>query len=139
MAEGIFRRLLAEKLGCTDEELSERGYIVASAGLSAMPGARPSPHAVEVLKQKSIDLTGHESQPLSERLLQQADRVFTMTRNHRDAILMECPEAEQRVHLLSRKGTDISDPYGSQVDVYHKCAEEMEQHLRAILAELVVS
>ena len=139
MAEGIFRRLLAEKLGCTDEELSERGYIVASAGLSAMPGARPSPHAVEVLKQKSIDLTAHESQPLSERLLQQADRVFTMTRNHRDAILHECPEAEQRVHLLSRKGTDISDPYGSQVDVYHRCAEEMEQHLRAILAELAVS
>ncbi|MDB5335707.1 MAG: Protein-tyrosine phosphatase, low molecular weight, partial [Planctomycetaceae bacterium] len=124
MAEGIFRRLLAEKLGCTEEELGERGYIVASAGISAMPGGRPSPHAVEVLKQKSIDLTGHESQPLSGRLLQQADRVFTMTRSHRDAILRECPEAEERVHLLSRKGTDISDPYGSQVDVYHKCADE---------------
>lgn len=139
MAEGIFRRLLAENLGCTDEELGERGYIVASAGLSAMPGARPSPHAVEVLKQKSIDLTGHESQPLSGRLLQQADRVFTMTRGHRDAILRECPEAEERVHLLSRRGTDISDPYGSQVEVYHKCADEMEQHLRQILADLLVA
>ncbi len=72
-------------------------------------------------------------------MLQQADRVFTMTRGHRDAILQECPEAEQRVHLLSRQGTDISDPYGSHVDIYHKCAEEMEQHLRAILKELVVS
>ncbi len=139
MAEGIFRRLLAEKLGCADEELGEHGYIVASAGISAMPGARPSPHAVEVLKQKSIDLTGHESQPLSERLLQQADRVFAMTRGHREAILQECPEAEERVHLLSRKGTDISDPYGSQVEVYHKCADELEQHLRHILDELLVT
>ncbi|MES2791051.1 MAG: Sua5/YciO/YrdC/YwlC family protein [Planctomycetota bacterium] len=136
MAEGIFRRLLAENLGCADEELGERGFIVASAGLSAMPGARPSPHAVEVLKQKDIDLTGHESQPLSGRLVQQADRIFTMTRSHRDAILMECPDAEDRVHLLSRKGSDISDPYGSQVDVYHRCAEEMEQHLRQILADI---
>ena len=138
MAEGIFRRLLAEKLSCDDEDLSERGYIVASAGLAAMPGARPSPHAVEVLKKKQIDLTAHESQPLTSRLLQQADKIFTMTRGHRDAILKECPDATDRVQLLSRTGTDISDPYGSQVEIYHKCAEEMEQHLRRVLAELIV-
>lgn len=138
MAEGIFRRLLAEKLGCDDDELGERGYIVASAGLAAMPGARPSPHAVEVLKHKQIDLTAHESQPLTSRLLQQADKIFTMTRGHRDAILRECPEASDRVHLLSRTGTDISDPYGSQFEIYHQCAEEMEQHLRQVLAELIV-
>ena len=139
MAEGIFRRLLAENLGCADEEIGERGYIVASAGISAMPGGLPSPHAVEVLKRKSIDLTGHESQPLSGRLLQQADRVFTMTSGHRDAILRECPEAEERVQLLSRKGADISDPYGSRIEVYHQCAAEIEQHLRQILAELLVT
>lgn len=139
MAEGLFRRLLAERLACNIEELGDRGFIVASAGLSAAMGGRPSPHAVEVLKQREIDLTEHESQPLSGRLLQQADHVFTMTRGHRDAILKECPEAADRVQLLSRKGSDISDPYGNQIEVYHKCAQEMEQHLQQILAELIPS
>lgn len=135
MAEGIFRKLLATELGCADEELGERGFIVASAGLSAVLGDRPSPQAVEVLRGKEIDLTEHESQPLTARLLLQADRVFTMTKGHREAILKECPEAADRVELLSRKGTDISDPYGSEVETYQKCAEEMEQHLRLILKD----
>lgn len=137
MAEGIFRKLLASELGCSDEELGERGFIVASAGLSAVLGDRPSPQAVEVMRQKEIDLTEHESQPLTGRLLLQADRVFTMTKSHREAILKECPDAADRVELLSRKGTDISDPYGSEVETYQKCAEEMEQHLRLILKDLL--
>ena len=137
MAEGIFRRLLAEQLGCGDEEIGEHGFIVASAGLSAMLGGLPSPHAVDVLKQKEIDLTGHESQPLTERLLQQADHVFAMTRGHRDAILKDRPDAANRVQLLSRQGTDISDPYGNQIEVYRTCAAEMERHLRQILADLL--
>lgn len=136
MAEGIFRKLLADKLGCCGEELGEHGFIVASAGLSAALGGRPSPQAVEVLRVKDIDLSEHESQPLTSRLLSQADHIFTMTKGHRDAILKECPDAVDRVQLLSRRGTDISDPYGSQVEVYEKCAAEMEQHLRAILADL---
>ena len=139
MAEGLFRRLLAECLGCRDEELGDRGYIIASAGLTAALGGRPSPHAVEVLKQREIDLTEHESQPLTGRLVQQADRVFAMTRGHREAILKECPELADRVQLLSRQGTDISDPYGNQIEVYQKCAQEMEQHLQVILLDIVKS
>lgn len=137
MAEGIFRKLLAEQLSCTEEELGERGYIVASAGLSAMVGGRPSPYAVDVLRERDIDLSGHESQPLTARLLSQADRIFTMTNGHREAILKECPDAIERVELLSRQGTDISDPYGSQLDVYQQCAQEMEQHLKLILNDLL--
>src|SRR5690606_12191134 len=37
LAEGLFRKLLAERLQCTEEELFDRGYVVASAGLSAAP------------------------------------------------------------------------------------------------------
>ena len=137
MAEAIFRKLLTTELGCTEEELAERGYIVASAGLSASFGGSPSPQAVEVLRQKEIDLTAHESQPLTSRLLTQADRIYAMTKGHRDAILGECPDAADRVQLLSRKGTDISDPYGSEVEVYEKCAAEMERHLQQILKDLL--
>jgi protein-tyrosine-phosphatase/tRNA A37 threonylcarbamoyladenosine synthetase subunit TsaC/SUA5/YrdC len=133
MAEGLFRHLLAEKLGCTEDELSERGYMVASAGTSAMLGSGPAPQAAQVLRRRKIDLTLHESRPVTDRLIQQADQIFTMTRGHREAILDEYPEAAERVQVLSRNGKDISDPFGNNVDVYEQCAQEIEQYLRQIL------
>lgn len=133
MAEALFRRLLASKLGCLDDELASRGFLVASAGLGAVGGDRPSPQAVEVMNRKGIDLTNHESQPFSDRLVMQADQIFTMTRSHRDAILDRFPDAANRVQMVAANGRDISDPYGSHVDVYQKCAEELEQHLQVIV------
>lgn len=139
MAEGLFRRLLADKLGCSEDDLSERGYIVSSAGITAMLGSGPSPQAAEVLRRRDIDLTLHESRPVTDRLIQQADWIFTMTRAHREAILNEYPEAAERVQVLSRNGGDISDPFGSGVEVYQRCAEEIERNLVQILDRLPVS
>ena len=136
MAEALFRKFVAEKLGCTEEELTEKGYVSASAGLAAYPGSGPSPEAVEVLKQQGIDLSGHESQPLTPRLLSQADYVFTMTKSHRDTILWEYPELSHQVSLLSRDDGDIADPIGGTYEDYAKCAEEISTHLKAILDEL---
>jgi len=136
MAEAIFRRLLAERLACREDQLEERGYTIASAGLSTGVGAPASPEAVDVLRRRGIDLSRHESQPATARLLQQADRIFTMTRAHRETILRECPELDDRVELLSRQERDISDPIGGPLEEYQRCADEIEQNLRALLAEM---
>lgn len=136
MAEAIFRKMLSDKLQCAEEDLVDRGYVVASAGLAAAMGAPPSPEAVQVLREAGIDLQGHESQPVTPQLLYQADRVFTMTQQHRDWILREFPELEPLVKLLATTGRDISDPIGSGLEQYEKCAKEIEQHLRVILDNL---
>lgn len=139
MAEALFRKLLAERLKCSEDELVDRGYIVASAGVSAVAGCAPSPEAVEVLKSRGVDLRTHESQPVTWHLLSQADRVFTMTRSHRDLLLREFPEAAPNVSLLARDGTDVSDPIGMPLDDYRRCAEQIELHLRKILSEIPAS
>jgi L-threonylcarbamoyladenylate synthase len=139
MAEGMFRRLLAERLKCAEEELVDRGYVVASAGVSAGPGSPASPESVELLRERGIDLRAHESQPVTEALLNQADHIFTMTRTHRDILLHEFPEVGERVELLSRQGTDISDPIGAGMREYQKCAEEIQGHLHALLKELSIA
>ena len=36
LAEGLCKKLLAERLGCSLEELPQRGFVVLSAGLSAL-------------------------------------------------------------------------------------------------------
>src|SRR5262249_36000746 len=97
MAEGLFRKLLAERLQCPEDELVDRGYMVASAGVAAGPGSPSSPEAVEILAKRGVDLRGHESQPVTPQLLSQADQIFTMTRSHREMLVRDFPETEERV------------------------------------------
>ena len=134
MAEGMFRKLLADKLKCSDQDLMDLGYIVQSAGLAAGEGHPASPESVEILATRGVDLHSHLSQPVSPRLLQQADYVFTMTRQHRDIILREFPNLPARVEMLDREG-DVLDPIGFPADYYEKCADQIERNLQEILAD----
>ncbi|HUQ68986.1 MAG TPA: Sua5/YciO/YrdC/YwlC family protein [Planctomycetaceae bacterium] len=137
MAEALFRKLVATRLQCSDDELVDRGYTIASAGLAAAVGAPASSEAVELLADEGIDLREHESQPLTERLLNQADHVFTMTRQHRQAILAERPDLQDRVRVLAEDGSDISDPIGGPRATYVACRDEIERHLRSFVDRLV--
>ena len=128
--------MLAEKLQCDEDELTEKGYVVASAGIAATRDSPASPESVELLKRKGIDLRGHASQPLTQRLLDQADYVYTMTQRHCELILTSRPEASDRVSLLDREGTDISDPFGGGSDEYERCEAEIERNLRTIISEI---
>lgn len=129
MAEAMFRAILASKLGCKPEELADRGVLVMSAGITAMMGGRPSPEAVATLKGRGIDLSGHESQPLTEQLVRHADIMLVMTRSHEHAILAEWPEAAERVHLLCHDGADVGDPIGGPLELYERCAAQIESEL----------
>lgn len=134
MAEGIARKMIAERLKCTAEELQDRGVLVLSAGIAANLGSAASPEGVQVLKPLGIDLSAHESQPVTEQLIKHADVIWTMTRSHRQAILDQWPEAGSRTFTLSLDNRDIADPIGGPVEYYRKCAEqittELEQRLR---------
>jgi len=130
MAEVLMRRLAAEKLGCPVEELDQRGVLVASAGIAAAPGCGPSAEAVAVMKEKSICLTNHASQPLTEKLVRHADVILTMTGAHRQAILRRWPDAAARTQTVQPDASDVSDPIGGPISVYRECAEQIETALR---------
>jgi L-threonylcarbamoyladenylate synthase len=136
MAEALFRDMLVKKLGCKTNELSDRGYFVTSAGLAASFGAPASLESVDLMDQQSIDLTGHESQPLTERLLEHADFVYTMTNGHRHAILASRPDLADRVEVLARDGSDVPDPIGGGFAEYQRCQEAIEKHLKDILSKM---
>jgi len=136
MAEALFRHMLAERLQCPADELMDYGYLVVSAGLAASIGAPASPEGIELLKDQGIDLREHESQPLTEQLLVQADHIYTMTRHHREAILAERPDLHDRVRLLNSSGSDVSDPIGGGPEVYRACLAEIQQELQSILDQL---
>lgn len=137
MAEALFRDMLAKRLGCSTEDLTKRGYIVASAGLAADYGYPASPESVEMMRRRGIDIRTHSSQPFTDRLLEQADRCYTLTNQHRNLILGGHPDSADRVQVLARDGKDISDPIGGGWNHYSACADSIEQHLTKILDEVV--
>jgi tRNA threonylcarbamoyl adenosine modification protein (Sua5/YciO/YrdC/YwlC family) len=129
MAEAICRQLLAAKLGCTLGELEDRGAMVSSAGVAAMLGGRAAREAIEVLSEMGLDLSDHETQPLTEPLVRHADLIFTMTRSHREAILAQWPSAAERTLLLSADESDICDPIGGPAERYQRCAAQLRAAL----------
>ncbi|MGI9428292.1 MAG: L-threonylcarbamoyladenylate synthase, partial [Bythopirellula sp.] len=110
MAEVMMRRFVAAKLGCSMDDLDQQGVMVASAGIAAAPGCGPSPEAVAVMEENSLNLASHASQPLTEKLVRHADLILTMTAGHRQAILRRWPDAAARTQTLRPEGSDISDP-----------------------------
>jgi len=137
MAEGLFRKLLVDRLQCSEEELDGRGYMVLSAGLSASSGDPASPESVEAVRSAGVDLTEHASRPLTAQLLRQADHIYTMTRGHRESIVSSHPELAAKTELLSRDGRDISDPIGQSAAAYVSAKEEIEQNVRLLVDEFL--
>lgn len=137
MAEAVFRAMVAERLGCAPDEIEGRGVVVASAGMAAWAGGRASEHAVTVAREMGGDLGGHESQPLTETLVRQADVILTMTGAHRAALVAQFPEAGGRVVPLSPERQDVIDPIGGSLDTYRRCARQIRGHLAARIDTLL--
>jgi len=88
------------------------------------------------MAETGADLSGHESQPVTENLVRQADVIWTMTAAHRAAILAQFPEAGGRTAVLSPARVDVIDPIGGPVATYRKCAQQIREHLLARLDTL---
>ncbi len=136
LAEGICKKLLAERLACTVEDLPRRGFFVLSAGLAAMMGGEAAAEAVAVAREYGADLSNHQSRPLSEDLAAQADFLIVMTRGHLSTVTDYYPRLGCRPRLLSPQAEDIADPVGSSREVYEACAAEIRRYLEPLVAEI---
>jgi protein-tyrosine phosphatase len=135
MAEALCARLLANRLGCALQELPQRGYLIVSAGVAALPGDPPTLEAVEAASELGADLTGHLSRPLTADLVLQADYLITMTRRHAAAVLDQFGDLAPRPRPLD-PGGDIADPIGQEQQVYRDCAREILLQLERFVPEL---
>ncbi|MFO0975565.1 MAG: low molecular weight protein arginine phosphatase [Planctomycetaceae bacterium] len=137
MAEMLFRRLAAEKLGCRDWELRERGIDVFSAGIAAYDSCPASPEAVQVMKECGIDMSEHLSQQVTSNMLEQSSLVLALTERHRRALVEARPDLSERIVLLSRAGEDIQDPIGGTMADYQECAAQISENLRFWVEDLL--
>ena len=136
MAESLMRKRIAAAMDCELANLEERGVLVISAGIAALADSPASAEAVDVLASRGLDLSGHASQPVTDRLIRFADLILTMTRGHREALIAQWPELVDRVCLLAQDGTEIADPIGGPLELYRRCADQIDSHLDIRLREL---
>jgi len=137
MAEGLFRKHLAEKIGCSIDELEQFGYKVLSAGTMDMAGMPASMEAVLACEQKGVDLDDHRSRRLTQSLVETSDRIFGMARSHCEHVRFLSPEAESKCSLLAGDH-EIPDPIGRSQEYFDNCANLIEDAVKARVRELAL-
>ncbi|HYF00859.1 MAG TPA: L-threonylcarbamoyladenylate synthase [Planctomycetota bacterium] len=136
MAEAMLRRMLAERLQTSEEDLPARGFRVLSAGTGAGHGGAASEEAEVAVKAYGADLSRHASQPVSLAMVEEADRVFVMTPRHKRALEEYMPEHAAKIELLDPKGRTIEDPVGGSAEVYRESARHIHEALVERLKEI---
>lgn len=132
MAEGYLVKRLDE-LGIKDD-------AIISSGTAAFPGLRPTPEAIEVMKERGIDVSGYVSSKLNKAHVQNADVILVMEPIHKNIILEMVPEAKDKVYLLrefsseeNREDLFIYDPIGKPVEFYRKTFARIENSIEGFL------
>jgi RpiB/LacA/LacB family sugar-phosphate isomerase len=131
MAEGLFRHATQGRTDCR----------VLSAGVGALEGQAPSPHAVRALQELGIDISQQRSRMLTSELIDQADYIFGMTHSHVDSVNLLFPQAAEKSFLLREFDEtldefekDISDPIGGSYETYAYCRDQIEQGIFSMLS-----
>lgn len=137
MAEGIFRKYLAEKLGCEVDQLDRMGYKTLSAGVMKMDAAPASAEAVKACEDRGIDIKAHKSNILSPQLIDESDFIFAMEQIHCDRVKAVRPEAADKCMLLA-ENKEIADPIGQPQEFFNHCAALIEKAVRRRIDELVI-
>ncbi|MBA4064150.1 MAG: hypothetical protein C0501_10640 [Isosphaera sp.] len=134
LAEGLAKKLLADRLGCGVGDLPRRGVWVLSAGVAAYGGGPATDEAAAVAAEWGADLAAHRSRPVNPQLLAAADAVVAMTRGHARALADRYPGVGPEPRLLGGE-EDLNDPIGAGLDVYRECARAIAGHLERFLPE----
>jgi protein-tyrosine phosphatase len=136
MAESIAKKLLADRLGCSVDELPARGFWLLSAGVATYAGAPASAESVAVAEEFGATLREHASRPVNPQLLLAADDVLAMTRSHLHALERSFPGFGPPPRLLCGED-DLDDPIGASTEVYRECARTIQRHIERLIPEWV--
>jgi L-threonylcarbamoyladenylate synthase len=136
MAEAMAQQMLAAKLGCSIGDLPERGYTICSAGTDTLRHLPASPNAVEAMRREGLDITAHRSQPVAAALVEDADAIYVMAREHAEIIARDLPAVRGKIRLLDPTGADVRDPFGGSVEDFERCARTLRRHLKEVIEAL---
>ncbi|MBA7620060.1 Protein-arginine-phosphatase [subsurface metagenome] len=134
MAEGLLKKML--------EEQGKGGIRILSAGIKHGPFKNPTKEAVEAMRAFDLDISAHQTTPLSKDAIEEAALILIMSEEHRRFILNLKPKAEEKVFLLKgfagyKEDLNIRDPFRLPYSVYQKVAGEIKEALERALPRIL--
>jgi len=127
MGQAMMEKKISAKFGQSASE-GKFPVVALSAGVSAFGGDPASHGALGAIRDFGCSLEQHQSTQLNAALVEQADLILAMGQRHRHAIISQWPSIASKVHLVSPDGGEISDPFGGPLEVYQKCAQQLDEH-----------
>lgn len=88
---------------------NEQEVAVKTAGLATFPGSPAASQGIQVMEELGLDLTEHQTNPVTSELIDWADLVLTMTWEHKRKVLSAYPEAEGKVFTLREYGEPVPE------------------------------
>ena len=86
-----------------------------------------------------INISSHRSRQLSQAMVQEADLILTMTREHKRCVEKFCAAAQGKTFTLPEfigESGDIDDPYGQGLTVYRQCAQQVWAAVEKVVESL---
>jgi protein-tyrosine-phosphatase len=119
MAAALLQLLFDER-----EVLAE----VKSAGVQAARGAPAHKYAVTAMQELGVDISGHRSTALTQKLVDWADEVLVVQRSLLDEIEEDFPAAAVKCRVLAR---DVQDPLAgpARLEDYRSARDQLRQFL----------
>jgi protein-tyrosine phosphatase len=135
MAAAIGNAEIAARLNIPFEELLTAEVHALSAGVSARVGAPMTPEALQALQQLRIPTRSHSALNLSADMVHNVEKIYCMTRAHRDAVIEMMPAVAAKTQCLDPNG-DVDDPIGKGHKEYVDCALRIHDLVRLRFDEL---
>lgn len=135
MAVGLVQKALGK----------QKDIKILSAGVIATNGLPASTNAIKVMEEEGIDISGHETKPLTKELVEEADIVFVMTQWHKLEVIGLLEKPGKEVYLVkefdpnpSGENLDIQDPIGKPIEVYRRCRDEIKRCIPGIVKKILM-
>lgn len=109
-------------------------FRTASAGF-LLEGIPISANSGQVLAENGIESGNFRSSLLSDNIIRQSWRIFTMTIEHKRKLIESFPEAASKVYTIAEytgKKGDIADPIGRDIGFYTDIFKELDRKIKII-------
>ena len=90
------------------------------------------------LLEHGVNLSSHESRPVTEELMENATDVYAMAESHLAALLANFPEHADKIRLVTcyTDNRSIADPIGCGQAAYNSVARQLAAAVQAIVARM---
>ncbi|MBL4707415.1 MAG: hypothetical protein JKY48_03130 [Flavobacteriales bacterium] len=126
MAEAIFKNKVVKVMRASGRSFNTKDVKVMSAGICAEDGNSLNENARKALARLGIKTSDHQSQFLSQELIDWSDKIFCMTEEHRKMLIEQYPLAETKVMCLDPEDA-IPNPHGLDHKAFINCAKKIQQ------------